>query len=621
MSQFPELNVDHLIKIAKRWIDQYARMRVVFKSITLHRYDSNPLKKRNFLKYAILFDISHYQISENLSGVEGSEFFTDLALGWSKLISDPYLWFILNTKFLSDSDKGLPDAFQRNDFGLVYDPPLRDDFEKDWLIVPVFKGVTIPQEVQINEDQVTLYDGTKSADPTGNYTKRQADDLQKEFMQTRERLQRGEMTLEDLWCIDLPLPDEPIVVESKRNEVVEKVAWDKKIKPIVDRCYNSEFQYTLFPEPREITQEDLNSMQEKMIRFCNLVVDPALMFNRVVPENDDYSRNVIEVFDELVLKKLRAGRTIYFENDNHEQVNLEDAFYDFLEELFRKRTLSIFLVSVFHGCGIKEACLSEIPEQDEEKVHTNYFERNCKGGKVTDRATKEALEECLRKISFEYSNNTEIKITVGRNDTRTINAEMLGFDITKGRVAWDILVEILEQPPHKYDCGDTKTIKEKKEYNRKYSILREISKKLVTNFFNKELELNLPYNYKLFESVKGETGVFKFIFKVKDRSTLSLCKSKNDFTYKFTRAYKAARKHPADRNKQQFVIDLIQNAIGNGYLAEVEEKDYWLKAKEAVNCINKIIENEFNKEVEPQPDILPQDPDIKYFENIDNYSD
>lgn len=235
---------------------------------------------------------------------------------------------------------------------------------------------------------------------------------------------------------------------------------------------------------------------------------------------------------------------------------------------------------------------------------------------------KRDFDAALRKFQFEYVNNNEVKITVEKNKHRTKSAGDLGFDLTKGRQAWDVLIEVLEQPPHKYSCGQSKTKKEKTEYQRRYGLLREISKKLVMNFFNKApLELNLPDAYKLFENVKGESGVFKFIFKVKDRSTLSSCTSKSEFLFQFNKAYKAARKYPYNRNKQQLVIDLVGDAKNKGYITEVEEEFYFRKAEESIKRIKKIDKNNLEEGRKPQPEIHPNDSDIDYSANIDNYSD
>jgi len=231
-----------------------------------------------------------------------------------------------------------------------------------------------------------------------------------------------------------------------------------------------------------------------------------------------------------------------------------------------------------------------------------------------------SLERSINKIMFEYIGDPEVKIRVKRNDMRILTAKSLGFDLTKGETAWKVFIDILEYPPHKYICGPSKTKAEKTAYQRKYGYLREISKKLITNFFNKELSFNLPDNYKLFESVKGETGVFQPIFRVKDRSTLSSCTSKNDFLFKFRKACKAANHHPNDRNKQQLVIDLVQNATENNYLAEVEEETYWRKAKKCSDQIDLILKKSIEKGHKLQDDFQPQDQNIDYTKDVEDLS-
>jgi len=223
----------------------------------------------------------------------------------------------------------------------------------------------------------------------------------------------------------------------------------------------------------------------------------------------------------------------------------------------------------------------------------------------------------IRGIVIEYVDNTEIKITVKKNDTRNLNAGALGFDLSKGRVAWDVLIAILDQPPHKYYCGYCRTEKEKTEYSKKYDKLRQISKKLIENFFNKELGLTLPPNNSLFESVINETGVFKPIFKVKDRSTLALCSSKGDFNFKIPTALTQATNNPTNVNRQQFLIDLLTDAKNKGYINSIQKQEY---ETEAIEAAKRIIQARENEEFDDQPDIMSQNPNIISVENIDDYS-
>lgn len=212
-----------------------------------------------------------------------------------------------------------------------------------------------------------------------------------------------------------------------------------------------------------------------------------------------------------------------------------------------------------------------------------------------------------------YVDNTEIEIKVGRNAKRILNTDGLKFDLIKGRLTWDVLIGILEHPPHVYDCGRSNTKVLKSEYSRKYNILTRISKHIVVNFLNKETELQLPDNYRLFENVPGTSGLFKLVFKIKDRDTSALCSNKSDFENKFIRAVKKAERFPNDRNKQSLLIDLMVEAKKKGYISETEGADFWQLAEDAAKKIGKIGKD--------QPYFQPQDPDCDFVENYDEFSD
>ncbi len=216
-------------------------------------------------------------------------------------------------------------------------------------------------------------------------------------------------------------------------------------------------------------------------------------------------------------------------------------------------------------------------------------------------------------IVIEYVDNTEIKITVGKNKTKIINAGALGFALNKGRRAWDIFIEILEHPQHTFYCGKSQTKKDTTEYNKNYNNLRQISKKIIHNFFNKECNLSLPDTYSLFKKVPNEPGFFTPIFKIKDSDASDLCSSKSDFIYKFSRAQNKSKKYPNDINKLQYMIDLIGDAMCKNYICEIEEEKYIKIAKEAAKRIKQIDDN--------QLDIQTRDPNCETVENMDDYSD
>ena len=174
-------------------------------------------------------------------------------------------------------------------------------------------------------------------------------------------------------------------------------------------------------------------------------------------------------------------------------------------------------------------------------------------------------------------------------------------------------MRMLEDPPHVYDCGRSRTKTEQTLYNKRYSRLKYISKKLIVNFFNKELNLSFPVGYSLFESVKGEPGLFKPIFRIKDGDTSQLCSSKSDFIYKFSRANKDAKRFPNDKNSQHKVIDLIVEARKKSYISETEVNQYWKCANNAAERIKRTDDN--------QSEIQPQDPNYDTVENIDKFSD
>lgn len=83
MNPFTTLNLDKLKEIADRWATQFQRQGGQYNRITLHRYESPLLTEDTSLRWAIVFDMTHYECQE----MTREEALVNTMI-------DPHLWFI-----------------------------------------------------------------------------------------------------------------------------------------------------------------------------------------------------------------------------------------------------------------------------------------------------------------------------------------------------------------------------------------------------------------------------------------------------------------------------------------------------------------------------------------------
>lgn len=188
---FPELNLHHLKKISERWVEKYTARKVSFNKITLYRYASPSFGAKVSTTYAIVFDISHYEPS--FLPDAGSSPKEHIALICSESHPDPYSDFIHDLGYNSALSNGLPQGMSFGDFNVVYNPPRikGDGFEREWKLIPFYKGAVLTDQIRVNEGGIVLYDS--------NSLKRAAIPSQKRERAT-QRVVNGLM-LEDFSCI------------------------------------------------------------------------------------------------------------------------------------------------------------------------------------------------------------------------------------------------------------------------------------------------------------------------------------------------------------------------------------------------------------------------------------
>ncbi|HWS00051.1 MAG TPA: hypothetical protein VN249_05505, partial [Prolixibacteraceae bacterium] len=195
MNAFTSINPNKFKEIANRWAAQFERRGGHFNSITLYQYESSALVEDPTLRWAIVFDITHWKMQEMTPQeviVEG--------------MLDPYLFLVISSnypawvsarrmiveedtdttqkEFLKQSgfssqppyvaDKvNFPEYFLTNDFQDVYTVDAPENWRHQWLFIPWFAGCDLPVQVAVNEG-LTLYSDTE---------KQQEDNSQKQHFQ------------------------------------------------------------------------------------------------------------------------------------------------------------------------------------------------------------------------------------------------------------------------------------------------------------------------------------------------------------------------------------------------------------------------------------------------------
>jgi hypothetical protein len=149
---------------------------------------------------------------------------------------------------------------------------------------------------------------------------------------------------------------------------------------------------------------------------------------------------------------------------------------------------------------------------------------------IQEKNKNENYETFVKNIRISYENNNEIKIQLPGKKAGAVTCESLGLRDSKV-LAWQTLLQIIQDPPHIYDIGQSYKISsgirvQNNEYHRKIKRLTYISLKMV-EYFNKEYSVGIPKNYRLFETAKDKgTGKYRPIFSVTTNREKSPYKNK-----------------------------------------------------------------------------------------------
>jgi hypothetical protein len=227
-----------------------------------------------------------------------------------------------------------------------------------------------------------------------------------------------------------------------------------------------------------------------------------------------------------------------------------------------------------------------------------------------DQDTPDKCDTFIRNLRITYDNDYGIRIQEPRNKFKTFSHDSLGFRDEQTK-EWKTLLRILRESDHTYSLGPVHQHVEdnrirQRAYEAKRKRLQGINKKLI-RFFNKEYQMKIPHNYKLYEPCKdGRQGTFKFKFQIEEnRPGLTKASQYEDY------------------NKDQLIAE-IENlvkryrnemAAGNESLAEettFKLNEAFTKAKEA----GWMTEEELTKMVKPDT----HKEDIRYdpYENIED---
>jgi hypothetical protein len=203
----------------------------------------------------------------------------------------------------------------------------------------------------------------------------------------------------------LEVNNEPIVIIDKRNEQRERTTWKTNIQPIVDLHYNGVFKYKFFPDPNVITDKDLNLMLRKTTLFCYRDYDLIFPTSK---------------FGNEFIHRLHGNQKQY------EGIDIEGIFFTFLSELFKKKTLPIFLEHLYLDYG-----LAGISPQEKKNV--------------TDISISKDEKLKWEDIIVTFLNSNEIHIQF-KNDNVTRHYKNAGFGDRRGGgsgenyiIAWQFL--------------------------------------------------------------------------------------------------------------------------------------------------------------------------------------
>jgi hypothetical protein len=134
-------------------------------------------------------------------------------------------------------------------------------------------------------------------------------------------------------------------------------------------------------------------------------------------------------------------------------------------------------------------------------------------------------ESFIKDLKIRWEDNSEIKIQEPGKAAIPQNCEALGFR-NKETKEWITFREILQDPDHIYNVGKASTYEKaldkkipQKSYYSKQKLLKNISSKLVA-FLNKEFDLEIPPNYRIYERCSDrEAGFYRLKVKIVDEKT------------------------------------------------------------------------------------------------------
>lgn len=165
-TDFPELNLLKLTRIAERWAERLRTRGVFLLQISLCRYAADPIYERTGFKYVIVYNMLHYEFPDFVTALERGMDIDALLANY--FIQDPYLFLIVNTNYpqwikerLSSNpypgEVTFPLFFRESDFTEVYSQGPRDNWEHQWLILPLFNGCDLPEQIALNEGVISLW--------------------------------------------------------------------------------------------------------------------------------------------------------------------------------------------------------------------------------------------------------------------------------------------------------------------------------------------------------------------------------------------------------------------------------------------------------------------------------
>lgn len=450
MELFPELNIDYFQIITKKWIDKYQPKGVNFSRIVLYRYASDYFGSKVPVKYAIVFEMPHYEPAPRPDAAD-----TEKHLKWLTTSSNnpenPYENFIYrDLDYNSTISQGLPSIMALGNFGSVYNPPLREGFESEWALIPQYKGLTLPLQIRVDEGCIVLYDENYWREKTKTHS----------------------------------LYENDAIIINDRSEDREHAAWEKNIQPIVDLYYNDGFEYKFFPKPSVITQGDINLMLRKTMMLCYQGYD--LIFPT-------------DVFEIQVIKSLHDGLKSFKKIglDDKFKVDLKSMFHTFLTELFEEETLPIYLAFLYLNYP------DGIWPQEEQKKDCSENEQN----KIEqlNKQLDEKLAEIYQELEKFYADLVE-EIDLGNygvtDSINTIDAENLH----------EIALNYFDRKQSRYKVIKKELIQKEKLYtfsnNRRRMFIRNILQEYLKGnpaMNNKKIPTSKEELHKRYNRVNGLT--------------------------------------------------------------------------------------------------------------------